>query len=77
MTTDISAFAEDLDDLDQPLQTITKTLKKPARTGVAMYRLVQSSNCIRKFFARYLADDTLTGMFWYFILHSIYSVDHP
>jgi superfamily II DNA/RNA helicase len=63
MTADISSFAEDLDDPDQPLQAITKTSKKPERTGVAMYRLVQSSSCIRRFFARYFADDTPTGMF--------------
>ena len=63
MTADVSSFAEDLNDPDQPLQAITKTSKKPERTGVAMYRLVQSSDCIRKFFARYLADNTPTGMF--------------
>jgi superfamily II DNA/RNA helicase len=70
MTADISSFAEDLDDPDQPLQAITKTSKKPERTGVAMYRLVQSPMCIRLFFARYFADDTLTGMFQLFTLQS-------
>jgi superfamily II DNA helicase RecQ len=62
MATDISSVAEDLDDPDRPLQAITKTSKKPERTGVAMYRLIQTSSCMRKFFANYLADETPNGV---------------
>lgn len=62
-STGLSSLAQDLDDPDQPLQTLTKTSKKPERTGVAMYRLIQSSDCIRRFFANYLRDGTSTGEF--------------
>ena len=62
MTADISSFTKDLDDPDQPLQSITKTSKKPERTGVAMYQLIQTPVCICKFFADYLADGTPSGM---------------
>ena len=61
MTADLSSFTNDLDDPDQPLQPITKTSKKPERTGVAMYRLIQSRLCVRYFFAKYLHDETPTG----------------
>jgi hypothetical protein len=61
ITTDISSFAEDLDDPDQPLKAMTKTSKKPDRTGLAMYRLIQLPGCMRKFFAQYLADKTPSG----------------
>lgn len=61
-TADLSSLAQDLSDPDQPLQALTKTSKKPERTGVAMYRLIQSSDCIRRFFANYLCDDTPTAL---------------
>jgi superfamily II DNA/RNA helicase len=61
VTADLSSFKRDLDDPDQPLHMLTKTSKKPERTGVAMYRLIQSSDCIRRFFANYLHDITPTG----------------
>ena len=60
-TADLSSLTQDLDDPDQPLQVLTKTSKKPDRTGVAMYRLIQSSTCIRRIFADYLHDQTPTG----------------
>lgn len=60
LTADLS-LKYNLDDPDQPLQALTKTSKKPERTGVAMYRLIQSSDCIRHFFAKYLHDNTPTG----------------
>ena len=60
ITADLSLKCN-LDDPDQPLLPLTKTSKKPERTGVAMYRLIQSSDCIRRFFADYLHDDTPTG----------------
>jgi superfamily II DNA/RNA helicase len=62
MIPDLSLLTQDLDDPDRPLQAITKTSKKPERTGVAMYQLIQSSVCIRKFFADYLLDGTSTGI---------------
>lgn len=60
--TDISSLEKELNDPDQPLQTLTKTSKKPERTGVAMYRLMQSDDCIRRFFAKYLCDDAPTAL---------------
>jgi superfamily II DNA helicase RecQ len=62
LTADLSTLAQDLDDPDQPLQAITKTSKKPERTGVAMYRFVQSTTCSREFLANYLSDKTPTGI---------------
>jgi hypothetical protein len=58
----LSSSAQDPDDPDRPLQAITKSSKKPERTGVAMYQLVQSTLCIRNFFAEYLSDKTPTGI---------------
>jgi hypothetical protein len=63
ITTDLSSFTGNLDDPDQPLQAITKTSKKPEHIGLAMYQLVQSPSCIRRFFADYLGDETSTGIF--------------
>ncbi|KAF8486547.1 P-loop containing nucleoside triphosphate hydrolase protein [Russula emetica] len=62
MTADLSSLKCDLNDPDQPLQALTKTSKKPERTGAAMYQLIQSSNCIRRFFANYLCDGTPTAV---------------
>jgi hypothetical protein len=62
--------SQDIDDPDRPLRAITKSSKKPERTGLAMYRLVQSSVCIRKIFADYLSDQTSTGMLQF---HTQYS----
>ena len=62
MTLDLTLSTHDLDDPDQPLQAITKTSKKPERTGMAMYQLIQSPSCIRQFLASYLSDGTSTGM---------------
>ena len=62
MAPDLSSLTLNLDDPDQPLQMITKTLKKPERTGVEMYRLIQLPVCICKFFADYPSDGTLTGI---------------
>jgi superfamily II DNA helicase RecQ len=63
MTADLSSFKQDLSDPDQPLKAITKTSKKPERTGVAMYQLIHSSGCIRLFFANYFHDTTPNGGF--------------
>ena len=60
--TDISSLEKELNDPDQPLQTLTKTSKKPERTRVAMYQLMQSSDCICHFFAKYLCDDAPTTL---------------
>ena len=61
ITADLSSLSQDLDDLDQPIQVLTKASKKPERTGVAMYRLIQSSTCICQLFADYLQDRAPTG----------------
>lgn len=48
-------------DPDQPLDTLTKYSTKLAQSSVAVLRIIQSTDCLRKSFADYLADKLPDG----------------
>ncbi|KAF8991813.1 P-loop containing nucleoside triphosphate hydrolase protein, partial [Hymenopellis radicata] len=64
ITADLSEHPLDGRDPDQPLkQPLTAKSKKPERTSIGMYHLVQDTEiCIRQFFATYLNDTSLTAL---------------
>lgn len=54
---------QNIEDPDRPFSPVStrKVSTKMERCGLAMISLVQSDNCIRRFFGDYLGDTSPTG----------------
>jgi hypothetical protein len=62
MNIDLSTIKFTVTDPDHPnIENLGKYSTKQARTGIAMIKIVQSTDCFRGMFADYLGDKALDG----------------
>lgn len=62
MNIDLRAINFSVSNPDHPnVEKLSKISKKQERTGIAMIKIIQSTDCIRKMFADYLGDKSSDG----------------
>lgn len=64
---DLSTINFGVSDPDHPtVEKLSKTSTKQERTGMAMVKIIQSPDCLRKLYADYLGDKTPNGKLPFF-----------
>jgi superfamily II DNA helicase RecQ len=69
---DLSTIAVSSSDPDHPIvEKLSKTSSKQERTGIAMVKIIQSTECPRKMFADYPGDKTPDGTILFLIISNL------
>jgi hypothetical protein len=73
MKIDLSKINFTVTNPDHPnVEKLNKTATKQECTGIAMIKIIQSTECLRKMYAEYLGDKTPEGE-WLIIIITVYN----